>query len=193
MRLPLSCLLVPLFVFLVGRAAEAQVGTGAPAVGDAAPAVKLTSTDGEAVDLAEMFSEGKTVLVVLRGYPGYQCPLCSVQAAGFLKNAAEFRAAGASVVMVYPGPADDLATHAEEFAGGVMRSATTSALPAGMKMVMDPDYELVDAYGLRWDAPAETAYPSTFVVEGGNVTFAEISDSHGGRVEAARVLRFLAE
>jgi hypothetical protein len=49
-------------------------------------------------------------------------------------------------------------------------------------------------YGLRWDAPNETAYPSTFVLDGrGNITFARTSQSHGDRVPVADVLEALAQ
>ena len=43
------------------------------------------------------------VLVVLRDFPGHQCPLCNRQVAEFTSHASEF--VGASVLMVYPGPA----------------------------------------------------------------------------------------
>lgn len=44
-------------------------------------------------------------------------------------------------------------------------------------------------YGLRWDAPDETAYPSTFVIdETRSVRFAKVSRTHGGRTKAAAVL-----
>ena len=48
------------------------------------------------------------------------------------------------------------------------------------------------AYGLRWDAPSETAYPATFVIDrSGTVRFAQISRVHGGRTPAADVLAAL--
>jgi len=32
-------------------------------------------------------------------------------------------------------------------------------------MVTDPDYKVTNLYGVRWNAPEETAYPSTFVLD----------------------------
>src|SRR5689334_12150665 len=53
-------------------------------------------------------------------------------------------------------------------------------------ILLDPDYALTTAYGLRWDAKNETAYPSTFVIDGKRkVTFTKVSTSHsdGAKVE----------
>ena len=47
-------------------------------------------------------------------------------------------------------------------------------------------------YGLRWDAPDETAYPSTIVIDRqGIVRFVEISHSHGNRSAAPEILAVL--
>ena len=47
-------------------------------------------------------------------------------------------------------------------------------------------------YGLRWDAPQETAYPSTFLIDSkGVIFFSKISKSHGGRTTATEVLEEL--
>ena len=39
--------------------------------------------------------------------------------------------------------------------------------PADFVFLLDPDYRFTNAYGLRWDAKKETAYPATFVLERG--------------------------
>jgi hypothetical protein len=57
-----------------------------------------------------------------------------------------------------------------------------------MVYLLDPDYSMINAYGPRWDAPRETAYPSTFVFgTGGSVRFAQVSRSQGGRALPARL------
>jgi hypothetical protein len=59
---------------------------------------------------------------------------------------------------------------------------------------VDPDLAFVRSYNLRWDAPRETAYPSTFVIgRSGKVRFATVSRSHGGRAKAADVLKALQD
>jgi peroxiredoxin len=65
-------------------------------------------------------------------------------------------------------------------------------LPANFHFVTDPDLKTVNQWSLRWDAPNETAYPSTFVVDrDGKIVFAKISHSHGDRSSAAEVLDVL--
>ena len=50
-----------------------------PGIGDKAPEFALNDLDGKSVSLADQLKHGPTVVVVLRGYPGYQCPLCTKQ------------------------------------------------------------------------------------------------------------------
>ena len=60
-------------------------------------------------------------------------------------------------------------------------------------MLIDPGYGFTNAYGLRWDAPQETAYPATFVIDrDGTIRFARVSLEHGGRTPVADVLKALA-
>jgi hypothetical protein len=48
---------------------------------------------------------------------------------------------------------------------------------------------MVNAYGLRWDAPHETAYPSTFILDRkGIVQFVKISHTHGDRTKASAIV-----
>ena len=53
-----------------------------------------------------------------------------------------------------------------------------------------PDYSFTNAYHLRWDAPNETAYPSTFVIDQDHkIVFAKTSQTHKGRTTADEVLK----
>ena len=154
-------------------------------VGEKAPDFKLQSLRRKTVQLSQTLEDGSVVLVVLRGFPGYQCPICSRQVGGLVNSADAFKAAGARVVMVYPGPSEALADKAREFLGD-------KRLPAQFDLVIDPDYEFTNAYGLRWNAPRETAYPAVYVVnKAGQVTFAHVSNSHGNRAKTADVLKAL--
>ena len=156
----------------------------APKVGESAPAFALKSLDSEHVRLADLTARGNVVLVVLRGWPGYQCPICDRQVNEFITARAGFAEAKVQLVFVYPGPAADLEAHAAEF-----RTMKGREWPAEYRYLLDPDYTLVNAYGLRWDAPRETAYPSTFIIDAkGTVRFEKISHTHGDRTKAADVL-----
>jgi peroxiredoxin len=141
-----------------------------PGVGDTAPDFALSTIQGKRVLLSEVaakspragplpdaYSQGPVMLVVLRGYPGHQCPFCNRQVQDLIANAQGFVEAGAQVLLVYPGSPDNLAAKAAEFATG-------KTMPANFDLLLDPSYEFTDLCGLRWDAPHETAYPSTFLI-----------------------------
>lgn len=162
-------------------AVHAQNAT--PQVGSKAPGFTLKTPEGAEVSLHGLLEQGPVVLIVLRGYPGYQCPYCQRQAHDFEAHAADFAAKGAQLLLVYPGPAGNLAQHAQEFLKHAQQ------LPSNFHLVIDPDYVFTNLYGLRWDAPAETAYPSTFLLSrDGTVTHRKISHEHGDRTTAAEVL-----
>ena len=154
-----------------------------PKVGTKAPDFTLSTPTGTPVKLSRQEHKANIVLVLLRGYPGYQCPYCQRQAHDFIAHAPAFAAKKALVLLVYPGPPADLDQHAKEFL------AKQADLPANVIMVTDPDYKMTNLYDLRWDAAHETAYPSTFILDRrGTVLFEKISHSHGDRTTAQDIL-----
>jgi len=157
-----------------------------PAVGSQAPDFTLRTPSGRPVRMSHLLGNGPLVLIVLRGYPGYQCPFCQMQVHDFIVHAGDFAAKHAKVLLVYPGPPAHLDQHAKEFL------ATESQLPANVVLVVDPDYAATNLYGLRWNAPRETAYPSTFILDKkGKILFEKISHSHGDRLSAEDALEHL--
>ena len=168
-----------LSVLLVGPVASAET----PKVGDKAPDFQLSTPTGSSVQLSHQQTKGSVILVILRGFPGYQCPYCQKQVHDFVERAADFAAKDVKVLLVYPGPPAELDQHAKDFL------TKQSELPANIVLVTDPDYKVTNLYGLRWDAPHETAYPSTFILDkNGKVLFEKISHSHGDRVLAQEAL-----
>jgi peroxiredoxin len=169
------------------RAACARDPAERPEVGDQAADFELQSLDGETVRLSKFVEEGPVVVIVLRGFPGYQCPVCNAQVGQFLSNAGKLKAMHARVVLIYPGPASGLQSHAAEFVRG-------KTLPDNVYLALDPDYEFTQSYGLRWEAPRETAYPATFVIQADRkVKFVKISMTHGGRASVDEVLQALKQ
>jgi thioredoxin-dependent peroxiredoxin len=155
----------------------------APKVGDIAKDFELESLAGKKVKLSDLTAKGPVVVVVGRGYPGYQCPLCSKQFGSLVAQAEEFKKAGAQVLFIYPGPADKLKERAGEFVKG-------KDYPAHFHLLIDPDYTFTKAYNLRWEAKNETAYPSTFVIDGKKkIQFAKVSKTHGDRADVKDVLK----
>jgi len=154
-----------------------------PAVGVKAPDFTLSTPTGKTVRMSKELHGHDSVLVVLRGFPGYQCPYCVKQVHDFVDHAADFAAKNVKVILVYPGPPADLDQHAKDFL------AKQSELPSNIVLVIDPDYTMTNTYGLRWDAPHETAYPSTFILDKNQtVLFEKISHSHGDRLSAQDAL-----
>jgi thioredoxin-dependent peroxiredoxin len=163
-------------------ASSLSVSTASPAVGEKAPDFKLSTPEGKQVRLSETIGKGTVALVVLRGYPGYQCPYCNRQVQDFLENSDRFTQAGVHVLLVYPGPPGELKAKADEF-------LKDKHLPANFDLLLDPGYEFTNAYGLRWNAPKETAYPSTFLIDSqGSIFFSRIAKAHGGRTTAVEIL-----
>src|SRR6266850_3340558 len=110
--IPLNRTFIPLLAFatVLPLAAAAP-----PTVGEKARDFTLSTPDGRHMRLSDVMSKGPVVLIVLRGYPGYQCPYCNRQVQDFIQNSPGFADAGARVVMVYPGPPQDLGAKANEF------------------------------------------------------------------------------
>ncbi len=175
------------FAPAIAQAEPTTAPAAPPKVGEAAREFSLTDIEGKAIALNDLTKEGPFVLVVLRGYPGYQCPLCTRQVAELRGKAEEIRQRGGRVLFVYPGPKERLEERAREF-------LESEKLPGGFTFATDPDYGFVNGWGLRWDAKNETAYPSTFVIgKDGIVRFAKISKTHGDRAKTADVIEALAQ
>ena len=185
MTLSRTLLAVAACVILAPSVCQAQ---SRPQVGQTAVDFELQAVNGELdgnVRLSDLTGQGPVVVVVLRGYPGYQCPVCSKQVNQLVGAGGAIAAKGAKVLMVYPGPAGELQSRADEFVHG-------NELPAPLTLLIDPDYQFVNAYDIRWDAPRETAYPSTFVIgSDGRFKMVRISEGHRGRTTPPEVLAAL--
>ena len=175
----MSVILILLSTLFFGAPAFAET----PAVGAKAPDFTLSTPTGKAVRMSKEQHGHELVLVVLRGFPGYQCPYCVKQVHDFIDHASDFAAKNTRVLLVYPGPPASLDQHAKEFL------EKQAELPSNIVLVTDPDYVVTNMYGLRWDAPHETAYPSTFVLDKkGMIVFEKISHTHGDRLSAQDAL-----
>ena len=182
-------LLGGLLVALPVGAAFAQAGNAEiPEVGTEAPEFTLSTPEGKAVRLSSLLGRTAVVLIVLRGYPGSQNPECQKPVHDFKAKADKFRALGVELLLVYPGPADQASAKAREFL------APEGKLPSNFHLVVDPDYKMTKRYGLRWDAPHETAYPATFVIApDAEVRFCKVSGEHGDRTTADEMLAEVAK
>ncbi len=171
---------------IVNSDSWAEDAASPPKVGSKAPGFELKDlSSGKKISLKEKLEKTPVVLVVLRGFPGYQCPICSRQVGGLIQNSEAISNANASVVMVYPGLGNQLEQRAKEF-------FSRHKLPSNFTVVTDPDYRFTNSYHLRWDAPRETAYPSTFVIgKDGKVVHVHISKGHGNRTNPKEIVKAL--
>lgn len=134
------------------------------------------------IELKKLYDDGPVVVIVLRGYPGYQCMLCSQQVGAMINRAKTLKAAAHKVVLIYPGEPTELERHAEQF-------MSSRSLPEPMILVRDPGLKMVTEWGLRWNAPRETAYPATYIIKSnGRIAWRKISDNHAGRSTAQEIV-----
>lgn len=139
----------------------------------------------EYIELQQEYRKGPVVVVVLRGYPGYQCQLCSQQVSSLINRAKTMADKVHKIILVYPGESDDLMRQAKNFLGA-------RRIPEPIVLVADPGMQMVKSWGLRWNAPRETAYPATYLIKAnGRVAWRKISDSHAGRSSTQEILREL--
>ena len=88
-------------------------------------------------------------------------------------------------ILVYPGEGTLLQRHAEEFMG-------SRSLPDPLVIVRDQEMKMVTEWGLRWDRPRETAYPSAYIIDrNGRVRWLKVSDNHAGRASVDEIVREL--
>ncbi len=174
------------FFVMVVLSASPKCSAKGPAVGDLAPDFNLPVVgEDDFLTLKDALADGPVVVVVLRGYPGYQCPLCSEQIGTLMNRAPALAKLSKHVILIYPGEASALEKHSEEFLG-------SRSLPEPLTIVRDPEMKMITEYGLRWNSPKETAYPAAFVIDkNGRVKWSKVSDSHAGRATAEEIINEL--
>lgn len=153
------------------------------------PDFSATTMNGSDFKLSNFTERGAVVVIVLRGFPGKQCPVCTTQVAGYIVKADEFEHHKIPVVFIYPGEINNLDIKAKEFTEPLEKDGD---LPSNFIFVIDQDYKIINLLGLRWDLPGETAYPAAFIIDHkGHVQYANISDSHQGRAMADEIIEVL--
>ena len=116
----------------------------------------LVSEDGY-LSLSDTYKGGPTVVIFLRGYPGYQCPICSRQVSSLANRAKVLAQAAHRVVLVYPGTAEGLERHAEQFLG-------SRKLPEPLVLVRDDDLRRREPMGRAMEFTAGNRLPSDLCV-----------------------------
>jgi peroxiredoxin len=83
----------------VGRLQHAEVGAGAPKVGDLLPPFYLPNERGRIVALPEMIAKGPLAVVVHRGH---WCPYCRINTRSLAEAQPQIEAAGGQVAAIVP-------------------------------------------------------------------------------------------
>lgn len=166
--------------------AEAQDEPQQLEVGDRVHDFDLPVADSDAyLTLRDEYKQGPVVLIVLRGFPGYQCPICTQQVASLANRAKALAAETHRVILVYPGEEKGLEKRAEQFMGA-------RRLPQPLVIVRDEGMKMVYEWGLRWYGRKETAYPATYIIDrNGRIRWQKVSQSHAGRSSVQDILKEL--
>jgi peroxiredoxin len=156
-----------------------------PTVGQSLPYTRFIAGDGHVVDLARATDRRYSLLVFMRGYPGYVCPFCTRQTAVLLKRHDEILTTQTKLFIVFPGPADTIPKFlaaVRDYLGNGNRGEP--AVP----LLMDVDLKAVDALGIRH----QLAYPSTFVVDAtGKLVFVYVGKTPSDRPPLDDILQIL--
>lgn len=157
-----------------------------PGVGQRAPNFELPLVgEKRFLNLRDEYRGGPVVVIVLRGYPGYQCPICKSQFNAVVNRAKALSAETKCVVLVYTGKADQLDKNSKSFIG-------SRRLPQPIRVVRDDDMQMVSEWGIRWQERNQTAYPATFVIDqNGRVAWKKVSSTSAGRSTVEEILREL--
>jgi len=84
---------------LVGRLQKANVGAGAPDVGDLLPPFHLPDEDGRIVSLPSLLERGPVAVVLHRGH---WCPYCRINTRALAQAGPRIEAAGGQLVAIMP-------------------------------------------------------------------------------------------
>lgn len=84
---------------LVDRLQQADVGSGAPGIGDLFPPFYLPDERGRVVSLRGLLETGPAAVVVHRGH---WCPYCRIKTRGLALAGPDIRAAGGQIVAIVP-------------------------------------------------------------------------------------------
>ena len=179
------------FLLLIFGQTLADTNSKVPKISSIFPNFSATTMNGAPFELSKYIEEGTVVVIMLRGYPEAQCPICSTQVAEFIAKAEAFEGQETPVVFIYPGHVKNLNDRAKEFTAPLEKDED---LPSNFIFVLDNDYAITNLLGLRWDKSKETAFPATFVIDHKSyVQYANVSNSHQGRATADEILEVLEE
>lgn len=126
---------------------------------------------GNPVDLSKFRGKANVVLTVVKGLPqspgGLFCPGCLAQMNSYGANVDGFKSRQAEVLVVFPGPSDNIADFLTQ------AKATPADGKPGVPLLLDKDM----AACRRLDIVGDWAKPSTYILDKkGNVVYAYVGE-----------------
>ncbi|WP_372366565.1 peroxiredoxin family protein [Candidatus Uabimicrobium sp. HlEnr_7] len=153
-------------------------------IGNKFPFLRFVNSNGEVIDLSEFTPNKKLVLVVLRGFAGSVCLVCSSQTIALSKHIKKFHEKNAEVILVYPGEIDTI----PHFIASVQNVEEGFDLP--FPVVLDADLNLVNEFKIN----GSLAKPSTLIIdEDGIVRYAYVGKHPGDRPAIPSLLKVIDE
>jgi peroxiredoxin len=163
-------------------------GTDGRATGDPAgrqllnkmlPQTRFLSSTGAVIDLARL--KKPVVLCVMRGFSGQVCIYCATQTAAIANNYSKFTAAGAEVVIIYPGPTEAVPAF-------VTAVQSLRKDPPPMPIGLDVSLLLVRGLGVE----ENLAKPTSLIIDtNGKIAYAYIGASMADRPSVEDLLQAL--
>lgn len=153
-------------------------------IGNKFPFLRFIGSNGEIVDLSEFKGKKKLVLVILRGFAGSVCLVCSSQTIALSKNIEQFHDKDTEVVLVYPGPIETV----PNFINSVRNLEENVTLP--FPVVLDVDLNLVNTFKIN----GSLAKPSTLILDkDGIVRYAYVGKNPSDRPTIPDLLNAIDE
>jgi peroxiredoxin len=154
---------------------------GSKLVGKKLPQTRFLSTTGSVVDVTR--SGKPVVLCVMRGFSGQVCIYCASQTTAIANSHARFTAAGADVVVIYPGPSEAVPAF-------IQAVQTLRKDPPPMAIGLDVSLLLVRGLGIE----ENLAKPTSLIINpDGTIVYAYVGASMADRPSVEDLLRALAK
>lgn len=151
-------------------------------VGNKFPFLRFVNSNGEVIDLRQHVANKKLVVVVLRGFAGSVCLVCSSQTLALSKQIKKFHDRNTEVILVYPGEIETI----PQFISSVHDIESTLPLP--FPIVLDADLSLVNEFKIN----GSLAKPSTMIIdENGIVRYAYVGKHPGDRPTIPNLLKVI--
>ncbi len=151
-------------------------------VGTKFPLAQFVNSNGEIIHLRESLPNKKILLVILRGFAGSVCLVCSSQTIALSKNIDKFREKNTEVVLVYPGKMEAI----PHFIASVQSMEEDTELP--FPILLDVSLGLVNSFKISGSLAKPT---SILIDENDIIRYAYVGKHPGDRPTIENLLQII--